>query len=401
MWPVRQIVILVGGKGTRLGELTLTTPKPLLEIAPSVRFIDLLIREAARQGFSDIILLAGHLGLQFEAAYQGKVIHGAYVRVVQEPAPAGTGGALLFAKDILDPWFVLANGDSFFEINLRRLVAPLAPKSVGRLALRPIANPERYGTVDFNGTTVTQFLEKRAGFQGPAHINAGIYFLSRNVTDEIAGPCSLEHDIFPRLATTSRLEAIVFEGEFLDIGLPETYAQGRNELPRKLSRPAVFFDRDGVLNQDFGYTHLRNDLVWLEGAREAIAMVNNCGWHAFVVTNQSGIARGHYTQADMEAFHYEMQRQLNEVGAYIDQFFWCPYHRDGVIPAYVHADHPERKPNPGMILRAIKEWNVDANSSFLVGDQPSDILAAQRAGIVALQYQGGSLLKLVSSQLRG
>jgi hypothetical protein len=109
--PVRQAVFLVGGKGTRLGGLTANTPKPLLELAPGLRFLDVLIEGAARQGFNDIILLAGHLGEQVVELYDGRTFRGARISVIREPEPAGTGGALRFAADRLAPFFMLANGD--------------------------------------------------------------------------------------------------------------------------------------------------------------------------------------------------------------------------------------------------------------------------------------------------
>ncbi|MDO9076256.1 MAG: sugar phosphate nucleotidyltransferase, partial [Brevundimonas sp.] len=122
---IRQAVFLVGGKGTRLGELTRDVPKPLLEISPGVRFLDVLLEEAARHGFSDIVLLAGHLGESVQQIYDGRVMRNAKVRVIREPAPMGTGGALRYAAESLDPAFVMANGDSLFEFNLRALATPL------------------------------------------------------------------------------------------------------------------------------------------------------------------------------------------------------------------------------------------------------------------------------------
>src|SRR5262245_8495903 len=118
---VRQAVFLVGGRGTRLGALASQTPKPLIEIGPGLRFLDLLLDQAVRHGFVDIILLAGHLGVQVEGLYHGRKLGGATVSVVREPIPAGTGGALLHIADRLDRWFVMANGDSIFDIDLRAL----------------------------------------------------------------------------------------------------------------------------------------------------------------------------------------------------------------------------------------------------------------------------------------
>ena len=144
MTRVKQALFLVGGKGTRLGALSANTPKPMQEIAPGVLFLDLLLENAARMGFTDLVLLAGHLGDKVEAAYNGRRVGEATIRVVRESQPLGTGGALAQASDVLDERFVLLNGDSFFDINLRALTAAPLSEGGGRLALRMVDDTARY-----------------------------------------------------------------------------------------------------------------------------------------------------------------------------------------------------------------------------------------------------------------
>jgi D-glycero-D-manno-heptose 1,7-bisphosphate phosphatase len=399
MSQVRQAVFLVGGKGTRLGEISRLVPKPLLEVAPGLRFLDIVIEDAARHGLTDIILLAGHLGDVVAEAYHGRVVRGAQVRVIREPSPQGTGGALLFAADVLDPWFVMANGDSLFEINWRALAAPLPPGALGRLALREVPDPARYGAVELDGDRITGFAEKSPELSGPRLINGGIYLLSREVLGCVPGPCSIEQDVFPALAQRGQLLGMAFDGYFLDIGLPDTYSQACAELPGRRIRPLALMDRDGVLNVDHGYTHASEDLVWQPQAREAIRLLNDSGYVVAVVTNQAGIARGYYTVADMEAFHARMQLELAQIGAHIDAFYFCPYHPEASVIQYQAADHPDRKPNPGMLLAAMQDWPCDISRSFLVGDQPTDLEAARRAGVVGHHYTGGSLLDVIRQAL--
>ncbi len=399
---VRQAVFLVGGKGTRLGTLTAATPKPLLPITPDMLLIDLLIEEAVRHDFTDIVLLAGHLGDSVERLYHGRRIRDATVRVIREPEPAGTGGALRHAAGILDPWFLLANGDSWFDINLRALT--LAPPRTGlaRIALRPMADTARYGSVELHGRRITAFTEKKAAAGSgpvPGLINGGLYLLRRAVLDRIAGPCSIEQDVFPALVRQGAVEGRVFDGYFLDIGLPETLAQARRELPMRLARPAAFLDRDGVLNIDHGYTHRPEQLRWMEGAREAVLALNEAGYLVFVVTNQAGVAHGFYHEADVHAFHARMQAELADMGAHIDAFYHCPFHPDATIRRYRHPAHPDRKPNPGMLLKAQREWRIRDRGSFLIGDRESDIEAANRAGIPAMLFDGTNLLATVRQAL--
>lgn len=165
-------------------------------------------------------------------------------------------------------------------------------------------------------------------------------------------------------------------------------------------RPALFLDRDGVLNEDPGYVYRWEDFRWISGAREAIAAFNAAGWWVFVVTNQSGIGRGYYTEDDVIALHARMSQSLQEVGARIDAYYYCPDHPDAVHEHYRHPDPPDRKPNPGMLLRAIAEHPVDLNRSLLVGDKDGDLEAARRAGVRGLKFSAGDLREFLLSELR-
>lgn len=156
-------------------------------------------------------------------------------------------------------------------------------------------------------------------------------------------------------------------------------------------RPALFLDRDGVLNIDHGYVHRWEDFQWVEGAKEAIGAFNRAGWLVFVVTNQSGIGRGYYTEADMHALHARMLEDLTASGAQIDAIYFAPQHPEAEIDAYRHPDPPDRKPNPGMLLRAFEEWPVDRARSIMVGDKPADLEAALRAGVRGFLFEGGDL----------
>jgi D-glycero-D-manno-heptose 1,7-bisphosphate phosphatase len=163
-------------------------------------------------------------------------------------------------------------------------------------------------------------------------------------------------------------------------------------------RPALFLDRDGVLNEDRGYVSRWEDFHWIAGAKEAVAAFNRAGWLVIVVTNQSGVGRGYYTEADMHALHERMGEDLAGVGAHIDAFYYAPQHPQAPVEAYRHPDPPLRKPNPGMILQALHEWPIDAQASLLVGDKPSDLEAALRAGIRGVLFEGGDLRQFLADE---
>lgn len=163
---------------------------------------------------------------------------------------------------------------------------------------------------------------------------------------------------------------------------------------------AVFLDRDGVLNVDVAYLYKISDLRWIDGAKEALAYLNSLGYKLFVVTNQSGIARGYYTVENMNALHEHMQQELETCGAHIEKFYYCPHHPKGKLSEYT-MECTCRKPAPGMILRAFEEYDLDKEHSFLIGDKDSDLEAAANAGIKGYKFTGSSLLEFVKNIVKG
>lgn len=394
---LRQAVILVGGLGTRLGARTKAAPKPMLDIGGRP-FLDTLIDELARyQVFDEILLLAGHKADIVEAHYAGAARGRAKILVSRETEPLGTGGALVNARDLLHDRFLLLNGDSLFDFNLLDLIARAQGGRV-HMALRDgVVGGDRYGRVVLDGDVVRDFIAPGAGATGP--VNAGIYVVDKSALADIAKlPASLEQDLFPGLASRGELRGTAYRGYFIDIGIPDDFARADRELREKLRRPAVFFDRDGVLNHDSGYTFETHKLQWIEGAREAVKAVNDAGYFAFVITNQSGVARGYYEEHHVVALHRWMADQMAEVGAHIDAFEYCPDHPDGTVARYCRTSD-RRKPAPGMITDLAQRFPVDMTHSMVIGDKPSDIEAARAAGLPGHLFEGGNLEAFVRQRL--
>lgn len=166
-----------------------------------------------------------------------------------------------------------------------------------------------------------------------------------------------------------------------------------------VGRGAAFFDRDGVLNLDKGYVHRAEEVEWTPGAVEAIRLANAAGLAVVVVTNQSGVARGYYGEAEVVALHRWMAQTLARQGARIERFYYCPFHAEAKVEAFRAADHPDRKPNPGMLLKAIEELSLDPARSFMIGDQLSDVIAGARAGVASYLFEGGDLTALTAQAI--
>lgn len=164
----------------------------------------------------------------------------------------------------------------------------------------------------------------------------------------------------------------------------------RSTVNLEEGRPAVFFDRDGVLNVDKGYLFRPEDVEWIPGAIRSIRHFNKQGYLVLVVTNQSGIARGYYTEEDLHLLHQRMNEKLKSEGAHIDAFYFCPHHPEAAIEQYkINCDC--RKPKAGMLQQAKAEWCIRMDRSFLIGDKPSDIAAAKAAGLPGYLFNAGNL----------
>jgi D,D-heptose 1,7-bisphosphate phosphatase len=392
-----QAVILVGGLGTRLGALTSAMPKPLLDVGGRP-FLDYLVQTCLRFGFRRILLLAGFQPdkvAAYVAAARAGLPQGCSIDVVAEPQPLGTAGAIRYAADRLEQRFLLLNGDSMLDTNWLDLMLA-AEGALAVMALRRLDDTSRYGVVTLAGDRVSGFAARGSSETGT--INGGVYLIDRRMVAHLPEAGSLEQLVLPELAARGLVRGRVQDGFFLDIGVPEAFAQAQTARPELRGRAAVFFDRDGTLNADDGYTHKPQDLVFLPGAIAAVKRVNDLGHYAFLVTNQAGVARGLFTEADTQAFNAELQRRLRAAGAHLDDIRYCPDHPEGTVGRYRRASD-WRKPAPGMVLDLMKSWPIRPEASLVVGDKDSDVAAAQAAGLRGMLYSGGNLDDLLAPLL--
>lgn len=374
---VRQCAVLIGGLGTRLGELTAATPKPLLTCGDRP-FLAWLLREFLRYGVDDFLLLTGYLPEVVQAALPaitaGLLRH---VRITcsTEPVRAGTGGALYHARDQLAERFWLCNGDSMLDCNFAHLLADAAmdPDAVvGRMMLRRLDDASRYGVVELQGDRVAAFQE-RPQPGSPGMINAGIYLLKRSVLDDIGPVCSLERDVLPVLATRGALRGTVGEGYFIDIGIQADLERAQTELPVRLHRGALFLDRD-VLTGDSG----SGPFGWKPGAIATIRAATDAGIHVFVV-DQSGIANGTHDDDQRQW----MGDEIRAAGGTLDD---VRFHRLA----------------PGSSLTGLRDlmtkWEIDPARSLLIVNRPAD---ATPAGIRTIRLEGRDLYDVALSLLAG
>jgi D,D-heptose 1,7-bisphosphate phosphatase len=403
---IDQGVILIGGQGTRLGPLTQSVAKPMLDVAGRP-FVEHVISHLARFGVRKVILLAGHQGALPRERYDGRRLFGVELSVLIEPEPLGTAGALRFAADRLDEIFFLTNGDTFFDADLLALIRLTEnPQWKAAMLLRRIEDATRYGTVELDSRGAVRAFHEKSQSRTPTNalVNAGTYLMRRDAILAMIAqtPCSLENDLFSRLAAAGALYGLEANGYFIDIGIPDSLESARRELAMRRTRPAAFLDRDGVLNVDHGYTHRIETLEWIDGAPAAVRMLNRAGFYVFVVSNQAGVARGYYNEDAVRQFHSHMQEKLMQADAHVDAFYYCPHHPDGTIKEFaIQCDC--RKPRTGLFEQAASDWPVHRARSFLIGDKDSDLAAAAAFHIRGIRFdaRAGSLSDLIGKELAG
>ncbi len=337
-----------------------------------------LIAELVRHGIDDLVVLVS--GVPAETV---RAARGARVRVVAVPNRCGTAGALAHAADLLAERFFLVDGSSLFDFNYLDLALGEGGGDwLVRLAVREAPDVvARRGRVTLDGERVIRY----DGAPGPESdaaarpVDGGVYWVRRAALAGFgAAHRCLTRNILPDLAAAGRLEGRCYDRPL--IGLDDPDARGVLAEPACRRRGAVFFDRDGVLNLDHGYVGSVARFDWAPGAIAAVKSVNDAGLFAFVVTNQSGVARGYYTESDVKSLHAWVARELIGHGAHIDDFRYCPHHPEAGQRRYRRACG-WRKPAPGMLTDLLATWPVDPTRSVVIGDQASDLAAAAAAGL--------------------
>ncbi len=378
---IREAVVLAGGKGTRLrNAIASDLPKPMAEVAGKP-FLVYLLNRLSDQRIRHVILAVGYKAAAIEK-YFGVSYRGMHITYSREDSPLGTGGALKRALSFCrDEWVLALNGDSYCDFNSdvlltckNRVIAinPLVSCIVGCVLHK---DADRYGGVSFDAEgKIKSFIEK--GESCSQMISSGVYLIKKDAFANYPKAFSIEYDFFERMASEGRIYGCVFEGRFIDIGTPESY-KSAHEILRDICLPAriAFFDWDGTINVDIGHLHDSKDLVLIPEAVDLIRNYNRKGYKVVVVTNQAGIAKGLYTETDMHILHDVMDEALADEDAYIDAYYFCPHHPDFT------GECSCRKPEPGMLLKALSEFEADPSSCIMHGDKPKDAEAAKRAGV--------------------
>ena len=369
------LVILAGGKGSRIKHLNKNKPKPMIKIQNKI-FLELLINHYAKFNFENIFILAGYKGQLIKKKFDKKIQNFTKIKCIIEKNPRDTGGALLLLKSKIKKDFILINGDTFFDIDdPLKLLKNITKKDVGCISL---VKRKDVQFIKFNNLKLDKY-HNIIKVKKSNYINAGVYYFNKKIFNFInKKKVSLESEILPKLIDLKKLKGRYFKNYFLDIGTPKNLGIAKKNFPRKLERPALFFDRDGVINYDKGYTHKYKDFKFRKNVIQTLTYLYNKNYYLFIITNQGGIAKKKYTIENFTKLHIQIKKNLAKKNVYIHDTEFCPHHPDGIIKK-LSIKCKCRKPSNLMIKKIEKKWFVNMKKSYFIGDKVSDELAAKKS----------------------
>ena len=367
------LVILAGGKGTRIKKFLKDNPKPLYNF-DNIPFLQILLNDYTKYPFENIYIMCGYKADKIYKKYNGVTINFIKIKCYIEKKPLGTGGALRGLKKIIKNDFFVVNGDSFCEVKLNEFF--FKPKIDNTIFLTKNLNYK--SNKKLSNLSINK--EKKIYFKKTGKLmNAGIYFFKKNVLKKINNQTfSLEEEIIPSMVNEDNLNGILVNTFFIDIGTKNSLYKAKKILPKYFKKPAAFFDRDGVINHDYNYVYKIKNFKFKNDVLKSLKYLIKKKYYIFIVTNQAGIAKKKYSLKDFFQLQRYLKFYLNQQYINFDSVEYCPFHKDSLIKKFkkISAD---RKPNNGMIKKIYKKWFLDREKSFFIGDQISDEKCANKS----------------------
>ena len=400
-------ILMAGGRGTRIAELFPNIPKPLIPV-DGMPILEREIRSLASQGFKDLILTVGYLADKIIEYFGDGSQLGVKIDYFVEETPLGNAGALFQLRDkIGEEPLLLLNADAAFDVDFNRML-DFHKKHGGLVTLFTHPNSHPYDSgliIADNDGKVEKWLSKED--ERPQwynnRVNAGLHVIdpkvleislkNLNIDKETGfpkGKVDLDRQILKPLCGTGKMFCYDSPEYVKDMGTPDRFHQVEADYKNGVvqaknlrnKQKAIFLDRDGTINKYVGFLRNIDDFELIDGVSEAIKRINQSGYLAIVVTNQPVIARGEVTWGELHEIHKKMETLLGKDGAYIDGIYICPHHPDkgfeGERTEY-KFDCDCRKPKPGLLLRAAKDFNIDLSKSIMIGDSKNDVLSGENA----------------------
>ncbi len=399
-----KLAIIAGGKGTRLGLKDI--PKPMVSI-DGKPLLQYQIELAKRYGIAEIYILSGHLSEVIIDYFGNGERFGVKITHIVEDKPMGTGGAVKQLQNIISDRFLVFYGDTIVDIDIDEFLKfDMRESSIASLLVHPNDHPHDSDLLDADDEgRVTAFFPK----PHPENryyknlVNAALYILSPEIFKFIPDDRSSDfgNEIFPALLQQGeRLRAYRTAEYIKDMGTPERFEKTKHDLMsgkvarlnRSNKRRAIFLDRDGVINKEVGDMRVPDQFELMEGVASAIRKINKSEYLAIAITNQPGLSKGFFTFETLHEIHKKLDTLLGIEGAYLNGLYFCPHHPDGGHPGEI----PElkincncRKPKPQLIFNADRDFNIDLENSYFIGDRYVDVMAGKNAGLKTILVKTG------------
>lgn len=395
-----QAVIMAGGKGTRLAELTKDEiPKPMVKVLGKPLLL-WQVERLKKSEITEIIIVIGHLGKKIKEYFADGSRFGVHIQYLEEKEPLGTAGSFYYLKDMLKTdSFMLLSGDLFFDIDIDRMIRYHKDKNAeATLLVHPNSHPYDSDLVVMNANGKIEKFDSKHNLRNYWYencVNAGIFIFSREICNRVLRPvkCNLENDILKQMIEDRAAVYGYRSPEYVkDVGTVDRINQAIcdvekgvvfNKCMRKKQK-CIFLDRDGTVNRYRGLIYKEDEFELEPFAGEAIKKINASGYLGVIVTNQPVVARGLCDISNVENIHKKMSTLLGEEGAYLDDVLFCPHHPDKGFP----EENPAykvicncRKPQIGLIKRAAELFNIDLSQSWIIGDTTVDIQTGINAGL--------------------
>ncbi len=434
-----KVVIMAGGKGTRIASVVNDVPKPMIKIGGKP-ILEHQIDNLKSCGLNDIVLVIGHLGDKIREYFGDGSKFGVHITYFVEDHPLGTAGAL-FQMPQLTEDFLLLCGDVMIDVDFNRFIAfhkehrawaslmahPNGHPYDSSLLVTEIVPPQTLGGMPLDTHRVIRWMNKEDNrLYYKNRVNAGIEIISPELLretmrtfvprhPETPDKIDLDRDVLKPNIGSGRIYAYDTPEYVKDMGTPDRFYETEKDLKEgrvhsrnlKNKQKAIFLDRDGVINRMAGFITKPEQFELIPGVAEAIKAVNQSGYLAIVVTNQPVIARGDCTFEELQTIHDKMETELGKVGAFVDAVYVCPHHTDkgfrGERPEY-KCKCDCRKPRPGLLFQAAEDFNIDLSESYMIGDSDRDVEAGKNAGVkTSIKIDGnteGVLMNVVYSILK-
>lgn len=402
-------VILAGGKGTRLGDLTKEIPKPMLPVCgrPLLEYHLTLLK---RYNITEVWIMVNYLKDVIISHFGNGEAWGVQIHYYEEAEPLGTTGGIKAIEHVLQEDFLVLYGDVMVEMDLSRLIDFHQQHNAdATLVLHPNDHPADSDLVELDK-------EKRIiRFHAKPHnselyyrnlVNAGLYVMRPQLIKSIPAGCAADfgRDIFPSIVGTHYLAGYNTTEYLKDMGTPERLHRVEKDIMSgrverrsyRHTQKAIFLDRDGVLNDDTDFIRRLDDLILYPDVPEAVKRINDSDYAAIVITNQSVVARNLCTEDYLRQIHNKLETDLGKSHAWLDDIYYCPHHPHRGYPEENTALKIEcecRKPKPGMLLQAAKDYCIDLSASWMLGDNERDIEAGRAAGCYTVGLATGKGLR--------